>query len=117
MKYYTVAEARGMCGLRLVLTMGVPGPWGEAAKGILHVKRIPFIPVGQHSGESNTELVEWTGIRNAPVAIFDQERPRDNWLNILTLAERLQAQPPLLPDSSEERAVVVGISNEICGEG
>ena len=35
-------EARNHDGLRLVLTVGVPGPWGEAAKGLLVAKNIPF---------------------------------------------------------------------------
>ena len=36
----SVEEGRARPGFRLVLTRGVPGPWGELAKAILHVKRI-----------------------------------------------------------------------------
>jgi glutathione S-transferase len=117
LKYCSVAAARSMSGLRLVLTTGVPGPWSEAAKGIFHVKGIPFIPVGQESGGVNRELVDWAGVPNAPVAILDDEPPRDGWLDILLLAERLQPYPRLLPADSEGRIEVVGISSEICGEG
>jgi len=48
--YAEVERAREMPGLRLVLTTGVPGPWGEAAKGIFHAKRIPFTRVAQTAG-------------------------------------------------------------------
>jgi glutathione S-transferase len=116
MEYKKVAEARAMNGLRLALTAGVPGPWGEAAKSIFHVKGIPFIPVLQEAGADNAELVAWTGVRNAPVAMYDSEKPRDRWLDILMLAERLKPTPPLLPARSEDRAVVIGIANELCGE-
>jgi len=116
MKYRTVAEARNMGGLRLVLTAGMLAPWGEAAKGIFHVKSIPFVPVIQRVAEDNSDLVAWTGFRNAPVAILNGERPLDRWLDILMLAERLSPKPRLLPEDSADRATVVGIGNEICGE-
>jgi len=116
MKYRTVAEAKNMTGLRLALTAGMLAPWGEAAKSVFHVKSIPFVPVIQHVGEDNSDLVAWTGIRNAPVAILNSEKPLDRWLDILMLAERLSPSPRLLPEESADRATVVGIGNEICGE-
>ncbi len=45
MKYLSVEEAIDMPGLRLVLTAGVPGPWGESAKAILAYKGLAFTPV------------------------------------------------------------------------
>ena len=116
MKYYEVAEARDMPGLRLVLTAHVPGPWGESAKKILDYKQIPYIPVAQHAGGENADLVAWTGIRNAPNAMYEDEAPRTGWYEILMLAERLAPERPLLPTRSEERALVLGICMEICGE-
>jgi len=116
MKYFTPAEARTMRGLRLVLTCGQPGSWGESAKKILEYKGIDYIPVAQYSGQENRDLVAWTGIRNAPVAVYEDEPPRSGWYDILVLAERLAPERPLLPESSEARATVVGISAEICSE-
>jgi glutathione S-transferase len=116
MKYYEVAEAKDMGGLRLVLTAMVPGPWGESAKKILDYKQIPYIPVAQHAGKENEDLVAWTGIRNAPNAMYEDEAPRTGWYDILMLAERLAPERPLLPARSEERAEVLGICAEICGE-
>lgn len=45
MEYLEPEIARNRSGLRLVLTAGVPGPWGEAAKSIFSLKGIDFLPV------------------------------------------------------------------------
>src|SRR4051812_22037721 len=104
MDYLSVEDAMKRDGVRLVLTAGVPGPWGEAAKNIFHVKALTYAPVAQHAGMPNDELVGWTGCANAPVAIYNDEAPRSGWSEILMLAERLAAEPRLIPDDSEERA-------------
>lgn len=114
--YRSVEEARARRGLRLVLTAGVPGPWGESAKAVFHVKGIPYTAVAQQGGGSNKELVAWTGRANAPVAILDDEAPRDGWAEILLLAERLAPEPRLIPADPAERALMFGLCFEICGE-
>ena len=115
-RYLTVAEAIPMPGLRLVLTRGVPGPWGEAAKAILHVKKIPYAKVAQVAGENDAELIRWTGAANAPTAMYDDERARSERHAILFLAERLAPNPPLLPRDPEQRALCLGLANEVAGE-
>jgi len=35
-QYVSAEEAIGRGGLRMVVVGGVPSPWGEAAKGVLH---------------------------------------------------------------------------------
>lgn len=115
-KFVDVEEARPLGGLRLVLTTGVPGPWGEAAKGILRVKRLPYIAVRQDGGGENEALADWTGQTSAPVAVWNDERPRTTSLEILFLAERLSPDPPLLPDDADERARMLGYCHEIIGE-
>src|SRR5262249_54788352 len=81
-EYVEVARARAMPGLRLALTRGVPGPWGEAAKGIFHAKKISFVRVAQNAGADNDALFAWTGHRNAPIAVYDDEPPRTTWAEI-----------------------------------
>ena len=115
-EYVDVEEARGLPGLRLVLTAGVPGPWSEAAKAVLHVKKLPFVRVRQEGGGENRALAEWTGQTSAPVAIWNDEPPRATSLEILHLAERLAPEPRLLPEDPEERALVLGTCLEIIGE-
>jgi glutathione S-transferase len=116
MKYIEPEEARNLPGLRLALTTGVPGPWGEAAKSIFFAKKVEYIPVRQTATETNDALVAWTGFRNAPQAIYDNEPPRIRWEEILMLAERLSSEPSLIPSNPRDRALMFGLSHEICSE-
>ena len=117
MDYIEIGEAIGRSGLRLVLTPHVPGPYGEAAKAILHVKRIPFVPVRQPGEqEDRAALLRWTRQTSAPVAMFEDERPRSGWAEILFLAERLEPSPRLVPIDPFDRALMLGLCHEICGE-
>jgi glutathione S-transferase len=115
-KFIDVEAARALTGLRLVLTTNVPGPWGEAAKGMFHVKGIPFARVRQEGGGANEALAAWTGQTSAPVAVWNDERPRTTSLEILFLAERLAPEPALIPDDPDERARMLGYCHEIIGE-
>ena len=78
-EYLEVERAKTAGGLRLVLTVGVPGPWGEAAKSLFYVKKIPYVAIAQEGGATNQALREWTGFDNAPQAIYEDERPRISW--------------------------------------
>jgi glutathione S-transferase len=112
--YVSVEEAMKRGGLRMVVVGAVPSPWGEAAKGILHIKGIEWVAV--RLVYDSEALKEWAGQRNAPVAVYDNERPRAGWAEILLLAERLAPAPSLLPRDPAERALVFGLAHEICGE-
>jgi glutathione S-transferase len=115
-QYVEVEQAIGMPGLRVVLTVGVPGPWGEVAKGILRVKKIPYVKVAQRIGGDPTALLKWTAQDSAPVFMYNDERPRTVWLEQLTFAERLAPEPSLIPADVKDRILMFGLSNEICGE-
>ncbi len=106
--------ARDRDGLRMVVVPGVPSPWGEAAKGIFHVKQIPWVAVRLDPG--NDAMAEWSGERSGPVAIYEDEAPRGGWAQILLLAERLAPEPALLPRDAGQRALAMGIAHELCGE-
>jgi glutathione S-transferase len=114
--YLSVAEAEYTPGLRLVLTRGVPGPWGEAAKAIFHVKRLAFAKVEQRAGTDDAALIRWTGAANAPTAVWNDEPARTERNAILFLAERLAPDPPLLPRDPAARAECLGLVHEIGGE-
>jgi glutathione S-transferase len=113
-QYVSVEEAVGRGGLRMVVVGDVPSPWGEAAKGILHIERVEWVAV--RLTYEDELLKEWAGQRSGPVAIFEKERPRAGWAEILLLAERLATTPSLLPTDVAERALVFGLAHEICGE-
>ena len=113
-QYVNVDEAIALRGLRMVVVSNVPSGWGEAAKGILHIKGIDWAAV--RLAYDSEALTQWCGHRNAPVAIYDDERPRAGWADILLLAERLAPTPSLLPANPADRALALGLSHEICGE-
>lgn len=115
MNYLSIAEARTMPGLRLVLTAHMPGPWGEAAKYVLAARNVPFVPVEQLAMERNDALFEWTGMRNAPIAMYEDEPPQSTWHEILLLAERIGSGPSLIPADPIDRALMMGFSIELCG--
>ncbi len=115
-EFISVEQAKSMSGLRVVLVPGIPSPWGEALKGILHLKKIPYVWVRQEPGGPNLALKEWTAQTSAPVAILNDERARSTWLEQLYLAERLAPDPSLIPASIDERIAMIGWCNEICGE-
>ncbi|WP_233886721.1 hypothetical protein [Paraburkholderia flagellata] len=114
LEYIDVETAVQRDGLRMVVIGGVPSPWSEAAKGILHIKGIEWAAV-RLAYDSET-LKQWAGELSAPVLMVGQERPRRGWAEILLLAERLVPTPSLLPADPAERALAFGLAHELCGE-
>ncbi len=102
--------------MRLLLLQGLPSPWSLAAKGILEVKKIPYLRVHSTPDDSPELLGAWTGQESYPVAAWEQERPRSGWAEILLLAERISSEPSLLPDGDADRTLFFGLAHEICGE-
>ncbi len=96
-EFIDLEQAINASGLRLVLISTTPSPWGEAVKGFFFVKRIPYVPVRHPMGKDQSMLRKWTAQESAPVAIYNDERPRSTWPEQLYLAERLNPQPALIP--------------------
>ncbi len=113
-EYVSVEDAIPRHGVRMVVVGDVPSSWGEAAKGILYVKGIEWVAV--RLVYDSEPLREWAGQRNGPVLVYENERPRSGWAEILLLAERLAPSPSLLPADPADRALVFGLAHEICGE-
>lgn len=119
MRYISCDEARTMSGLRLVLSTDGPNVWCEAAKYVFQVRNVPYIAVakrGMVDSDDNDKLFEWTGHKNSPVAMYDDEKARVSWLDILYLAERLGSGPSLLPKSRALQVESIGLSHQLCGE-
>ena len=111
-----VATARKRSGLRLVLSAGVPGPWGEAARGLLQAKGLSYARVRQAAGLANDELEAWTGHANAPQLIYNDEPARCSSSELIFLLERVCPDTPLIPADSEMRAAMFGFIHELAGE-
>lgn len=116
MDYMNAEQAREMPGLRLVVHSGLPAPWSESAKGIMNVKNISYVPVVRGVFGDQSVLEQWTGHKNAPVAMWENEPARAGWAEILMLAERLKPEPALVPADMDARVQVLGLSHLICGE-
>jgi hypothetical protein len=114
-EFVDIETAMGMSGVRITLPEGVPGPWGESLKGILHVKKIPFTRV-RHDRTNYEPLLRWTAQSSTPVLAYNDERPRTVWNDQLFLAERIQPNPALIPDNIDDHILMFGLSNEVCGE-
>lgn len=113
-RYLSVEEAIPRRGLRMVVVGQVPSPWGEAAKGIFHVKGIDFAAV--RLVYDNDALKSWAQQLSGPVAILDDEPPRSGWAEILMLAERLAPTPALLPMEPEARGRALKLADDFCSQ-
>lgn len=115
-EYLSVEAARELPGLRLVVTAYVPGLWSEACKSIFDAKGVPYRLVEQVVGGENLALKAWTAQTSGPVAVWNDERPRSTWIEQLYLAERIGPEPRLIPVDMNDRMVMFGLCNELCGE-
>lgn len=115
-EYKSVEEVIPMRGLRLVLVAGTPSPWGQAAKTLFELKGLDYALGAQEAGGANEALEAWSGQTGGPVVAWEDEKPINRWNDILMLAERLAPEPAMLPRDVAERALMFGLSNEICGE-
>ena len=113
--YVSLDEAIARSGLRMLVVGGAPSPWGEAAKGLLHIKGIDWVAV-RLAHDNREAITKFAGCFEAPVAVYADEAPRSGWAGILLLAERLAPLPALLPADAAERALVFGLAHELCGE-
>jgi glutathione S-transferase len=112
----SIQEARDLPGLRVILLKGLPSPWSQAARGILHIKNIDYVLVHPGKDDPPNALQEWTGQASFPAAMYESEKPRSGWAEILFLAERLAPQPALVPADPAARAVFFGLCHELAGE-
>lgn len=117
MDYVPLEQVKNAKGLRLVLVKGMPSPWGQATKTMFEMKGVPYICAPQLPGEPNEDLVAWSGQGGGPVVAWEDEKPIHHWLDILFLAERIAPEPRLIPEDARDRAWMIGLSHEICGEG
>jgi hypothetical protein len=103
-------------GLRLVLVRGMPSPWGQGAKALFENKGLSFAVGAQDPGGANDDLFAWSGQRSGPVVAWADEKPIDRWLDIVMLADRLEPKRVALPQDAAQRALLIGLLNEVCGE-
>jgi glutathione S-transferase len=116
LEYRSFEEIIDHPGLRIVLVKGMPSPWGQAAKTIFEIKGLEYVPAPWQPGGANEDIVSWSGEASGPIVAWAKEKPIHRWIDILYLAERLAPKPSLLPADATQRALMIGLSHEICGE-
>jgi len=116
LQYHPFEEIIGHPGLRIVLVQGTPSPWGQAAKTIFEIKGLDYVAAPWLPGEANANIVAWGGESSAPIVAWAKEKPINRWIDILYLAERLAPAPSLIPTDATQRALMIGLSHEVCGE-
>ncbi len=111
--YITTGEAIAASGVRMTVVSGVPSPWGESAKNILHIKNIAWSAV--RLDLKDKAQLDWSKNNTAPALINNQDHPIDKWDDILSFAEKLVPTPSLLPSEPSQRQLALKLSGDFCG--
>ena len=125
--FISLEEAAAMTtGTRVTFIPGIPAMYSEALKNVCFVKGVPLIRalhplmgVDRETGEDRqARLYELTSQTSLPTMFHDTERPRNVWIEQLSLAERIGAPdaPKLIPDGFEQRVQVLGLCAVVLGE-
>src|SRR5260370_6526535 len=75
-----------------------------------------YVKVRHAPAGENVALLNWASQSTAPAFVYNNERPRTIWNGQVILAERIAPEPALIPSNIEDRALMFGYSNELCGE-
>ena len=110
-EYISTDEAIASDGLRMVVVGNVPSPWGEAAKGIFHVKRIAWKAVRLEY--DNPAFDAWAKQQTGPVAIYNNDTPLSGWREILEFAEQVAPEPSLI---ASDAYAMFGLCHDLVGE-
>ena len=111
----SIGDARNLDCIRLILTAGVPAPWGECIKAIMHLKKIKYTAVAQLIGKRDAELREWTGQDSAPVLVLPDNRVFSSWESILWQLETLAPDIKVIPNDIAKRIQMFGFLREFAG--
>ena len=113
-------------GTRVTFIPGMQALYAEALKNICYVKEIPLIRalhplmgIDKETGEDRqARLYELTSQTSLPTMFHDQDRPRNVWIEQLSLAENIgkDDSPKLIPDNLQDRVDMFGLCAVILGE-
>ena len=113
-------------GTRVTFIPGLQAMYAEALKNICFVKKIPLIRVlhplmgaDKETGQDRqAKLYELTSQTSLPTMFHDEERPRNVWIEQLSLAERIGAEdsPSIIPENFDDKAKMFGLCAIVLGE-
>ena len=110
LRFVDLETAKVAGGLRFVLVTSAPSPWSDAVLALVAAKHLDAVAVRLAVGDA--EVARWSGVANAPAALYADELPRSGWAEILSLLERL-APGHVPPD---HRVELFGLGHELLGE-
>jgi glutathione S-transferase len=113
-------------GTRITFIPGVQALYAEALKNICFVKGIPVVRalhpmmgVDKETGEDRQKrLFELTSQSSLPTMFYNEERPRNVWIEQLSLAEQIGGMdsPALIPADMAQRVEMFGLCAVVLGE-
>jgi glutathione S-transferase len=113
-------------GTRITFIPGVQALYAEALKNICFVKDIPVIRalhpmmgMDKETGEDRQKrLFELTSQTSLPTMFYNEERPRNVWIEQLAMAEQIGSadSPTLIPADMGHRADMFGLCAVVLGE-
>jgi hypothetical protein len=115
LQYRSFQEIVDHSGLRIVMVQGMPSPWAQAAKPFLKSRAWNMWPRRGCLEKPTTKSRSGGGEASAPIVAWATERPINRWMDILYLSEGLAPKPSMIPRDATQRALMIGLSNEICG--
>ena len=125
--FISLEEAAALkSGMRITFIPGVQALYAEALKNICFVKGIPVIRakhpmmgVDKETGEDRqARLFELTSQTSLPTMFYNEERPRNVWVEQLALAEQVGGadSPALIPADMKLRAEMFGLCAVVLAE-
>ncbi len=113
-------------GTRVTFIPGIQAIYAEALKNICYVKQIqiirvlhPLMGIDKKTGKDRqADLYSLTSQTSLPTMLHNKERPRNVWIEQLSLAERIGSSDSinLIPDNFTERAEMFGLCAIVLGE-
>ena len=113
-------------GTRVTFIPGIQAIYAEALKNICYVKQIqiirvlhPLMGIDKKTGKDRqADLYSLTSQTSLPIMLHNEERPRNVWIEQLSLAERIGSSDSinLIPDNFTERAEMFGLCAIVLGE-
>ena len=120
LEFISLEEAAEMkTGTRVTFIPGMQALYAEALKNICFVKKIPLIRAlhplmgvdKETGGDRQARLYELTSQSSLPTMFHDEERPRNVWIEQLSLAESIGSSDSLklIPSNMQDRVDMLGL--------
>jgi glutathione S-transferase len=127
LEFISLEEAAEMkTGTRVTFIPGMQALYAEALKNICFVKKIPLVRAlhplmgvdKETGGDRQARLYELTSQSSLPTMFHDEERPRNVWIEQLSLAESIGSSDSLklIPSNMQDRVDMLGLCAVILGE-